>query len=82
MEWGAFDTQIIWCTLSFLGMLMVASQNIQADLRGDNETSEKKMEISQTTIFNFLSKKDNKMHYGNLQATLYVDCSNQQNIRS
>lgn len=35
------------------------------------------------TIFNFLSKKtSNKVHCGNPRATLYVDCSNQQNTRS
>lgn len=35
------------------------------------------------TVFNFLSKKtSNNVHSGYPQATLYVDCSNQQNTRS
>lgn len=55
-----------------------ASQNIVVYLRGDKDL---KMEISQTTIFNFLSKKNIKMHCTDPQGSLYMDCPNQQHTR-
>lgn len=60
-----------WYNLSFFGILVdtSASQNIVVYLRGDKDL---KMEISQTTIFNFLSKKNIKMHCTDPQGSLYI----------
>lgn len=77
-EWGALTFKrldIIYLSYDCGGCI--------SEYRGLSERSQRsKKEISQTTIFNFLSNMNVKVHCTDPQGSLYVDCPIQQHTRN
>lgn len=78
----SFDIQIMWPWFIFLKNLKNASQMYRQTWEVAIKHAKKIFQIITQYLIFLEEKTSNKVCSGNPQATLYVDCSNQQNTRS